>query len=104
MQALEEFSEVGDRRSVAYCLEALATLASTLHANRTAAVLFGAAEALEESIEFVMPPSERFDYPLSVDAARTALGDRFTAAWEEGRSLDQDEAVKLAIRFAGEKI
>jgi hypothetical protein len=101
---VEVFSDVGDRGAVAHCLEALAILASALHANHTAAVLFGAAEALEESIEFVMPPSERFDYPVSVDSARAALGDCFAALWDEGRSLDQDSAIKLALKFAREQI
>jgi hypothetical protein len=43
-------------------------------------------------------------YPVRVDAARAALGDCFAAAWEEGHSLDQDAAVKLALKFAQEKI
>jgi predicted ATPase/DNA-binding CsgD family transcriptional regulator len=50
--------------------------------------LFGAAEALREEMGVPVPPVERPDYDLQVEAVRAELGAaRFHAAWTQGRLM-----------------
>jgi tetratricopeptide (TPR) repeat protein len=63
-----------------------------------AARLFGAAEALRESIGEAMPPVERAGYEGSLTAVRAALGEeRFAAAWAEGQALSREQAIQYAL-------
>jgi hypothetical protein len=114
--------ELGDRRSIATCLERLAGLAARLGHRRQraensadgggaafdtgdprpcfarAARLFGAAEALRESLGAPLSPSERDEYEGLVSLARDGLdATAFAAAWAEGRSLPMEEANARAL-------
>ena len=58
-----------------------------------AAGLWGAAEALRETIGTPLPPVERDTYERSVAAVRTQLGEKaFATAWAEGRAMTPEQA------------
>ena len=97
-EALRLVRDVDDRSGIALCVAALAWAAAELHQEERAARLLGATEAVWRSIP-VDPPT-----PVA------ALGERYTAAvradlgearWyaraDEGRALDRQQAVALAL-------
>jgi hypothetical protein len=60
--------------------------------------LFGAAAALRESAGAPVDSRRRADYERQVADARTLLeATAFAAAWEEGRAMPLDEAVRVAL-------
>ncbi|TDQ53812.1 helix-turn-helix transcriptional regulator [Actinorugispora endophytica] len=79
----------GQRLGVARGLLAIATVARTQGLDAEATVLAGAAAGVRERSGH--PPASA-PWPLRDGA--------FAARWEEGRSLDVDEAVKSALRLA----
>jgi DNA-binding NarL/FixJ family response regulator len=59
-----------------------------------AAQLWGAAEALRETIRVPIPLVERADYERAVAAARAQVGERaFAARWNEGRNMTPEQAL-----------
>ena len=59
-----------------------------------AARLWGAAEALRETMGTPISPVYRADYERSVAAARAQLGEQaFAAAWAEGRTMTPEQAL-----------
>ncbi len=102
-QGLALHREFGDKRRIAFSLEAFGSLAVAQEKGARGARLFGAAEALRESLGSPLPPADRPDYDRGVAAARAGIGeDAFTAAWAEGRGMTLDEAVREAEGFGGE--
>jgi predicted ATPase/DNA-binding SARP family transcriptional activator len=84
-----------------YLSRALWVLAAVLfrHGARLDGVrLLGAAEALRERIGAVVAAFDRAAYEETVTVARAALdGAAFAAAWAEGRRLDPEQAIELAL-------
>jgi predicted ATPase/DNA-binding SARP family transcriptional activator len=63
-----------------------------------AARLFGAAEAVRDRMGARRPPYEQSEYDAHVATLRASLGgDRFTAAWEAGRTLSCEEMMACAL-------
>lgn len=82
-----------DRLLIATCLEVYASTTAQEGQLRRAARLWGAAEALRESIRVSLPPVARQDYERAVALARTQLGEKaFTTAWREGRAMTPEQA------------
>src|SRR5262249_32266878 len=97
-QSLLVFQETGSKPAVSASLDGWAELAAAEGAARRAGVLFGAAEALRESVGRPIALGQRIDYDRGVAAARTALGEEaFAAAWAEGRAMALEDAIKLAF-------
>ncbi len=110
MESLTLHHRLGNKAGIA---ESLAGLAGVLtHARGPgetteeggevlqAARLFGASDALRESINAPMWPAERADYERNVAAARARLDDAtWAAAWAEGRALPLEEAVAYALEL-----
>jgi hypothetical protein len=95
--------ELGDRRGIAGCLEALAGVAGAQGQHERAARLFGAAAALRESIGAPLPPADSAEIEPRVAAVRAALGEEaFTAAWAAARAMSLEEAVTDASNAACE--
>ena len=68
--------------------------ASSLTSILWAAQLWGAADALRDTLEAPLPLVERATYESSVEAARALLGlEAFTRAWAEGRSMSPEQAL-----------
>ncbi|MGZ3617527.1 MAG: protein kinase domain-containing protein, partial [Ktedonobacteraceae bacterium] len=71
---------------IAVCLEGRAGIAAEEGQLTWAVQLWGAADALRETIRVPIPLIERADYERSIATARTRLGEKdFAAAWAAGR-------------------
>jgi predicted ATPase len=81
-----------------YCLEGFAGLAGERGQGARAARLWGAAEALRESIGAPPTPEARPYYEGSMAAARALLGERaWEAAFAEGSAMSPEEAAECAL-------
>jgi predicted ATPase/DNA-binding SARP family transcriptional activator/DNA-binding CsgD family transcriptional regulator len=92
--------EIGSLEYVAYCLEGFAGLAGARTQGARAARLWGAAEALRETISAPLPPADRPDYDRSIAAARAGLDDdegAWEAGWTEGMAMSPEEAAEYAL-------
>jgi predicted ATPase/Tfp pilus assembly protein PilF len=96
LRSLELAEAVGERRGIAESLEELAKVESAEGAADRAAVLFGAAQALRETIgsPAAGPDLTRLNGALAAVAA--TLGTRFGALQEAGRSLSMEDAISFA--------
>jgi DNA-binding CsgD family transcriptional regulator len=83
----------------------LASIAAAAESYIECARLLGAAEALRDSMGYVLRwPFEQRLFETAVSAGRGALGDdSFDDAYTDGRSLDCDAAVSYATRARGER-
>ncbi len=86
--------KAGNRQTIAFGLECFASVVAVQGQLAWAARLWGAAEALRESIGAPIPPVERSAYESSVTATRAQLGEKpFAAAWAEGRLITPEQAL-----------
>ncbi len=93
----------GNLGSVIDGIEGLARLAAVSGQADQATRLFGAAEALREKLVWPLSPTEIAYAEPIMQALRAALGaDGFAAAWEQGRSLSQEEALEEALAICAE--
>ena len=78
---------------IAVCLEGRAGIAAEEGQLTWAVQLWGAADALRETIRVSIPPIERADYKRSMATARTQLSEKdFTVAWDAGRRMTPEQA------------
>jgi predicted ATPase len=89
-EALELARVLGSDRDTAYCLAGLATVAAGADARDKAGRLWGAVEAIEDRIQVRLLEADRARY-------ERALGELDPQLIEEGRKLDLDAAVSLAL-------
>jgi predicted ATPase/class 3 adenylate cyclase len=76
----------------------LARLAATTGQQEKAVRLFGAADAMREGLAIPLSSSEVAELEPIMNVLRTALGEGgFSAAWSDGRSLSQDDALDEAL-------
>ncbi len=98
VESLDLFLELDEPRSV---IEALTGLAGTMAATgryEDTARLPAAMEAQREASGFEPRPCEKAVIRRWQADVRTALDEAgFTAAWQSGRALSQEEAVRLAL-------
>ncbi len=81
---------------IASCLEGWAAMLAEQERFAWAVQLWGAAEALRESIRVPMHPVERADYERRVAATRARLGEEiFSAVWAEGRTMMPEQALSV---------
>jgi predicted ATPase/class 3 adenylate cyclase len=87
-------SESGDKGTIPAGLEGLAATVAAQGNHVWAAHLWGAAEALRETIGTPLPPVDCAPYHRAVAAARTQLGEQaFAAAWAQGHLLSPEQAL-----------
>ena len=91
--------EISDKEGIVSSLERLVQLDADEGHRRRAAVLAGYAAALRDKIGLVMPPIFQERFAATLDALRASIGDEFDAAYDEGRRLTLDDALKLALRL-----
>ena len=97
VESLTLSSVLGHELLVAENLEALAAVTGTRGEGARAARLWGAAEALREATDALLPPSEGALLD-SYAAARSQLGEEaWKRAWEEERAMTLEEAVAFAL-------
>jgi len=89
----------GAEATVAAILESMAGVAGSQGRFDPAARLFGAAQAIRESKGLTLPPAERGAYDRDVSVARNGGGNDFANAWEAGRTLSLEEAVRYALEL-----
>ena len=82
-------------------METPAEVLTWQHEHQRAARLFGAAEALRDTVGASVLAFYRADYDRAIAAARDALGRQpFEALWREGRETTSDGIVSCALREA----
>jgi len=101
-QCLRLATEAGDKRGIAYGLEgvaaAIALFDTTARGAEQAARMFGAADALRETLQVPLPPADVALNERSLAAAHRALADdTYHAAWLAGRALVLEDAVAEAL-------
>jgi len=97
-QTLPRYLEFQHFGAIAHQLEMFATISRREDHLARAARLFGAAEALRESVNIPMAPYEREGYEREVTALRQAMTPEALAlGWEEGRRLTTKQAVEFAL-------
>lgn len=86
--------DLGLRLATIKCLRSMAALRPPLRG----ALLWGAAEHLQEEIGYSPTPMAQAHHEKEVAAAREALGDvAFERAWQEGRAMTLEQAVDYAL-------
>ncbi|HEV2659621.1 MAG TPA: tetratricopeptide repeat protein, partial [Ktedonobacteraceae bacterium] len=93
-ESLEIARELKHMWLIAACLEGRADIAAEDGQLTWAAQLWGAADALRETIRVPIPLIERLDNERSIATARTRLGEKdFAAAWEAGHAMTPEQAI-----------
>ncbi len=94
--------EVWDEKAIVACLDGLANVVLVEGEPAWAVRLWGAAEALGDTMDHFLPPVERVTYEQAVAAALTQLGEKdFASAWAEGRAMTPEQALAAKNYTAG---
>jgi len=96
--------ELGDEAGVAYCLEGIASLVATDAQPEHKARLFGASQAILESVgtPLYVQIQDRDVYDRAVEELRSRLGEEaFETAWLEGRAMTLEQALEYALQNPG---
>jgi len=97
--ALNLFHDVGDRSGVSWCLAGLAGTAALNEEPERAAWLWGAAEALRQSIGTREAPASHATHERLKAEVRKQLGEAvFNAKWAEGQAASMEQAIAEATR------
>jgi predicted ATPase/transcriptional regulator with XRE-family HTH domain len=97
-EGLARYRDLEDRQGIADCLEGLARVAGSQSTPARAAQLWGAAEALRETIGIGIPPGDVAEYERNVSAARAMLDEAgWEAAWAAGRDMPPEQAIAYAL-------
>lgn len=90
--------DLGYRADMAWCLAGLAGVAVLNENPEHGAWLWGAAEALRQSIDVREAPASRATRERLIAQAREQLGEAaFNAKWAEGQAMMLDRAIELAL-------
>ena len=110
-EGLELSAAIENDPVVAYCLEGLADIAASEDRGARAACLWGAAEAVLETVETT---AEAAAYPYAPDhttyesqasSLRGSTDEKtFAAAWSDGRAMTVEQAVEYALSEAEPKL
>ena len=97
-KALVLFHDFGHGPSIAWCLAGLAGVAVLDEEPERAAQLWGAAEALRQSIGARHAPAARATRERLMAAAREQMGEGdFMAAWAQGQAMTSEQAIEMAL-------
>jgi non-specific serine/threonine protein kinase len=96
-EAMTILHGLGDRPGVIESLEGVASLAAATAAPRRAARLWGAADALQQEIGGTRSVNQTIIFERQVRPVRATLtAEAFDQAWDEGRAMSLDDAVRYA--------
>jgi hypothetical protein len=99
-ESLAIAKRLGERVRIHWSLEGLAAVAVIDGWHEQAARLYGAASAGREQVGVPATLMEREIHEPRLAAVRAALGEEaFTAAWEAGRALSLEDAVRYAMEI-----
>jgi predicted ATPase/DNA-binding SARP family transcriptional activator len=97
-ESLSLARELSDQQVIADCLETFAAVAQTQGDTVRSTTLLGAASSIREAIGAPRTPDLDDGFEHALDTARSELGSaEFASRWEEGRDLDLEAAVDLAL-------
>ena len=96
LECLTLVQELREKRAGEFALERSAALLHAGGRSREGAVICSAAEAMSERMGSPLTPRERRERDELMAGLREALGERFAAAWDEGRTIDFESAVERA--------
>ncbi len=97
-ESLSIAKDLGSIRAVADCLDGFASLSAMNEEFEKAAKLFGAADALRESVGFEIQTADRIFRDHFIEKAEEAIGENSFVEYEDqGRKISMDEAVNLAL-------
>jgi predicted ATPase/DNA-binding SARP family transcriptional activator/DNA-binding CsgD family transcriptional regulator len=103
-ESLKLSEELLDHQVVTWSLDALAAVCGQQGYVGRAARLWGAAEVLREASGFSQPPDDKRVLEPFLEDARSRLdGATFQAAWEEGRTMTEEQAIGYALSEEGER-
>ena len=98
LESLNIKVEVMDRLGIAYSFEGLAQVAAAEENQERAAILWGAAAHLRETMNIPLDPSREELYTSLIPSAREQIGQtRFEELWKMGETLKLEEAIALAL-------
>lgn len=98
LESLRIKVEVMDRLGIAYSFEGLAQLAAAVEEPERAAVLWGAAAHLRETMTVVLEPSREEIYASLIPRTRAQIGDnRFEEFWDRGKRMELKDAIEYAL-------
>jgi tetratricopeptide (TPR) repeat protein len=90
--------DLGDNQLAIECVEPLGNVASARQEPERAARLHGSAQAWREANGVPVPLVERQQHERMVAEARQQLDEAtWTAAWEEGRAMNLEQAIAYAL-------
>ena len=93
-ESFQLLQEIHDREYFPLCLESLAGVVAGQGEQEWAACLWGAAEALRETVGNPIPPLYLLEYQQAVAAAREQLGEEaFASAWARGRAMTPEQVL-----------
>jgi hypothetical protein len=97
-ETLPDWQKIGHRGAVAHQLECMAFIAKAQEQGERAVRLMSAAEALRKVSNSLRTPQERIEYDRELTGLRAGMDEKtFQSVWEEGWSLDMDQAIDLAM-------
>lgn len=98
-ESLPMLQELGDRSGIAASLEAAAAIAHADSAFVRAILLWGAAERLRQEMGAPIVPCDLPQHESRIASNRAAFGDdaAFANLWEEGREMEVEQAIELAL-------
>ena len=97
-ESLKIRTTIGEWGGIAWCLEKLAALSNQQDDAEAAVCLYGAADALRQSVQSVIDPGDREGYEQEIAGLNAAVGQvRFAALWKEGQLLSLADAIRRAL-------
>ena len=97
-ETLPDWQKIGHRGAVAHQLECMAFIAKAREQGERAVRLMSAAEALRAASSSPRTPQEQIEYDRELEGLRLGMDEKtFQSLWEEGKSMNMDQAVDLAM-------
>ena len=98
LESLKCKADVMDKLGLAYSLEGLAQVTAAMKPSKRAAVLWGAANDLRESMNVPLEPSRENMYTSLIPMTRSQIGEEaFDQAWKKGKDMTVQEAIEFAL-------
>ncbi len=100
-EALQLLHTLKDKVHLAAALEEMARVAALQNRASVAGQLFGAAQALRQSIDAPLSAIYQQNFQQPIEQARDQLGEvRWQAAWQTGEQLPLEQVIRLALAVA----
>jgi len=103
LESLRFKVEVMDKLGIAYSFEGLAQVSAAEEEPERAAILWGAANRLRETLNVPLEASREDIYTSLTPITRAQIGDEvFDKAWKKGETMKLNEAIQCALNVSGD--